>query len=58
MGDPDEHAVNLFRLQLRSRGAAENTVSNRLRAIKAFARWMAQRGWTERNVLDDLHVPQ
>jgi site-specific recombinase XerD len=58
VGDLDEHAVNLFRLQLRSRGAAENTVSNRLRAIKAFARWMAQRGWTGRNVLDDLHVPQ
>jgi integrase len=58
VGDLDEHAVNLFRVHLRERGAAENTVSNRLRAIKAFARWMAQRGWTDRNALEDLRVPQ
>jgi site-specific recombinase XerC len=44
VGAFDEHAVNLFRLELRHRGLADNTISNRLRAIKAFARWMAERG--------------
>ncbi|MGH2368718.1 MAG: phage integrase SAM-like domain-containing protein [Chloroflexota bacterium] len=57
-GQFDEHAVNMFRVHLRERRVAENTVSNRLRAIKAFVRWMAERGWTEGNVLKDLQVPQ
>jgi site-specific recombinase XerD len=58
IGDFDEHSVNLFRLELRKRGLTGNTISNRLRAIKAFARWMAERGWTDGNVLEHLHVPQ
>jgi site-specific recombinase XerD len=58
IGDFDEHVVNLFRLELRRRGLAENTISNRLRAIKAFARWLSERGWTDGNVLQHLHVPQ
>lgn len=58
VGELDEHAVNLFRVQLRERGVTENTLANRLRAVKAFARWMAVRGWTEGNVLSDLRVPQ
>ena len=58
VGQFDEHAVNLFRVHLRERGVADNTLSNRLRAIKAFARWMGTRGWTEGNVLADLRVPQ
>jgi site-specific recombinase XerD len=58
VGDFDEQSVNLFRLELRRRGLAENTISNRLRAIKAFARWMSERGWTDSNVLQHLHVPQ
>lgn len=58
VGQFDEHAVNLFRVHLRERGAAENTVANRLRAIKAFARWMGQKGWTDGNVLADLRAPQ
>ena len=37
---------------------SENAISNRLRAVKAFARWMAERGWTEGNVLQRLRVPQ
>ncbi len=58
VGDFTEHNVNLFRLHLRQRGASANTIANRLQAIKAFARWMAKRGWTERNALEDLHAPQ
>jgi site-specific recombinase XerD len=58
IGDFTEHAVNLFRIHLRERGASGNTVSNRLRAIKAFARWMAERGWSDENVLRGLRVPQ
>ncbi len=58
VGQFDEHAVNLFRIELRDRGVSENTLSNRLRAVKAFARWMGVRGWTEGNVLADLRVPQ
>jgi site-specific recombinase XerD len=58
VGHFDEHAVNLFRIHLRERGVSENTVSNRLRAIKAFARWMADRGWTQGNVLAGLRAPQ
>ena len=38
-----EQAVHLFRLHLREKGVSENTVSNRLRAIKAFARWLAEK---------------
>ncbi len=58
VGQFDEHAVNLFRVHLRQKGLSENTLANRLRAIKAFARWMGQRGWTEGNVLADLRAPQ
>lgn len=58
VGDFDEHAVNLFHLALRRKGLAENTISNRLRAIKAFARWMAERGRTDGNVLQHLRAPQ
>ncbi len=58
LGDFSEHNVNLFRVYLRQRGASANTIANRLRAIKAFARWMVQRGWTERNVLEHLNAPQ
>ncbi len=58
VGQFDEHAVNLFRRHLRERGVSDNTLSNRLRAIKAFARWLGQRGWTQGNVLADLKVPQ
>jgi hypothetical protein len=31
VGQLTEHAVNLFRVQVRENGAAENTISNRLR---------------------------
>lgn len=58
VGDFSEHAVNRFRLQLRANGASDNTIANRLRAIKAFARWMGARGWTDGNVLADLRAPQ
>ena len=43
---------------MRHRGLSENTISNRLRAIKAFSRWMSERGWTDGNALEHLHVPQ
>jgi site-specific recombinase XerD len=58
IGQFSEHAVNLFRAHLRQRGVSENTISNRLRAIKAFGRWMGDKGWTDGNVLRDLKVPQ
>ncbi|MBI2888068.1 MAG: tyrosine-type recombinase/integrase [Chloroflexi bacterium] len=58
VGDLNEHNVNLFRLHLREKGLSENTVSNRLRALKAFSRWMGKRGWTDGNALEDLRVPQ
>ena len=58
LADFSEHAVNRFRVQLKTNGAAENTVANRLRAIKACARWMGSRGWTDGNVLADLKAPQ
>lgn len=54
----NEHNVNLFRVHLRGRGVKDNTISNRLRSIKAFARWMGQVGWTQDNRLACLHVPQ
>jgi site-specific recombinase XerD len=54
----DEHAVNLFRVHLRDRGCSDNTIANRLRAVKAFARWMGQKGWTDGNVLAGLKAPQ
>jgi site-specific recombinase XerC len=38
------HTVNLFRTHLRQSGMAENTVINRLRAIRAFSRWLGERG--------------
>ncbi len=47
VGDFSEHAVNRFRSQLRANGASDNTVANRLRAIKVFARWMGVKGWTD-----------
>lgn len=58
VGDFEENVVNRFRLELRKRGLAENTISNRLRAIKAFSRWMYQRGWTSSHALEFMHVPQ
>ncbi|GEM_PF-3549568 len=58
VADFNEHTVNLFQVHLRNKGSAENTISNRLRAIKVFARWMAKRRWTEVNVLEDLRAPQ
>jgi site-specific recombinase XerD len=58
VGDFSEHAVNLFRAHLRQRGVSENTISNRLRAIKACARLMGEKGWTDGHVLSGLHVPQ
>ncbi|MFN8531950.1 MAG: site-specific integrase [Dehalococcoidia bacterium] len=57
-GHFDEHSVNLFRVHLRQKGATENTVSAKLRAIKAFGRWMGQKGWTDGNALADLKAPQ
>ena len=58
VGDLTEQNVNLFWVHLRSRGVTENTISNRLRSIKAFARWMAQTGWTQENRLEGMRVPQ
>lgn len=48
VGDFTEQTVHLFRVHLRGRGVSENTVSNRLRSIRAFSRWMADTGWTRR----------
>ena len=56
--DFNEHSVNLFRVHMRERELKENTISNRLRAIRAFAGWMGERGWTDGNVLQGLKVPQ
>src|SRR5581483_1503155 len=56
--DFTEHNVNLFRVHLRKRELSENTIANRLRSVKAFARWMGQAGWTEGNRLEGLRVPQ
>lgn len=73
VGDLNEHNVNAFRVYLRSatcllcgegvqhdrkRGVSENTVSNRLRAIRAFGNWMTEKGWTPENPLEGLQVPQ
>ena len=58
VGDFTEQNVNLFRVHLRSRKLSENTIANRLRSIKAFARWMTKAGWTEGNRLADMRVPQ
>ena len=43
VGQFDEHAVNLFRVHLRSKALSDNTISNRLRAIRALGRWMASK---------------
>jgi len=56
--DFNEDSVNAFRVHLRERGCKENTVSNRLRALRAFARWMKGKGWVEDYPLGDLRVPQ
>ena len=58
VGQFSEHAVNLFRMHLRERGASPNTISNRLRAVKAFGRWMGQKGWTDGDILEDLRALQ
>ncbi len=57
IGQFNEHAVNLFRSERRERNASENTISNRLRAIRAFGRWMAQKGWTADDPLTGLRIP-
>lgn len=43
LGQFGEHAVNLFRVHLRGKGLAENTVANRLRAIRP-----SHGGWPRR----------
>ncbi|MFN8531952.1 MAG: tyrosine-type recombinase/integrase [Dehalococcoidia bacterium] len=58
VGDFSEMTVNLWRKELRRRGVSDNTIAGRLRALKAFSRWMATKGWTPTHVLADLKAPQ
>lgn len=58
VGDLTVGTANRFRVHLRQRRLSENTISNRMRAVRAFARWMHESGWTERNQLEGLKVPQ
>jgi site-specific recombinase XerD len=58
VGDFTLHAVNRFRTHLKQRALAENTIINRLRAIRTFGKWMADRGWTDGDVLAGLKIPQ
>lgn len=58
VGDFNESTVNLFRVQLRQRGNKDNTISNRLRSLRAFANWMVETGWVKDYPLGSLRVPQ
>ncbi|MEK7281232.1 MAG: tyrosine-type recombinase/integrase [Chloroflexota bacterium] len=58
VGDLNETTVNQFRVHLRLKGLAENTISNRLRAIRAFAYWLREKGWTQEYVLTGVKIPQ
>ena len=54
----NERAVNLFRTHLRKRGVTDNTVSNRMRALRAFGRWLHRSGWVEHDPLENVKIPQ
>ncbi len=58
IGDFNENTVNLFRMHLRKKGLSENTMSNRLRSLRAFANWMVKAGWVEVYPLGEIHIPQ
>lgn len=60
----DEMTVRQFILHLQNRPglkgpvASTYTVANRVRALKAFFAWMAKRGYTAEDILEDVKVPK
>ena len=58
VGDVTSQAGHQFILHLREQGNQENTINNRVRALKVFTRWMAQRGWTGEDRFADVKPPQ
>lgn len=58
-----ENEVREFIIYLRERRVngkppSAHTISNRVRALRAFFSWLAQKGYTEGNVLADLRPPR
>jgi site-specific recombinase XerD len=43
---------------LKAEGLSQNTISDYFKALKAFTRWMARRGWTERDRFEDVRRRQ
>lgn len=57
-GDFTVATINDFRASLKKRRLSDNTVSNRLRAVRAFGKWMVEEGWISPNQIKGLKVPQ
>ena len=57
VGDLTELAGHRYREHLRELGLAQNTIATYFKCLKAFTRWMAKKGWTERDRFADVKQP-
>lgn len=63
IGAIDEHLIRRFILYIQAKPgikglASSHTVSNRVRALKAFFAWVGRKGYTDGDVLKDLRPPR
>jgi site-specific recombinase XerD len=57
VGDVNEGAGFRYLGHLRQQGLSENSVATYVKCLKAFTRWMAKKGWTERDRFADVKQP-
>jgi len=53
-----EFIVYLRERRVNGKAPSTHTISNRVRALRAFYSWLAQKGYTETNLLADLRPPR
>jgi integrase/recombinase XerD len=57
VGEVSEASGHRFLAHLRSEGLSDNTIATYFKWLKAFTRWMAKKGWTERDRFEDVKQP-
>ena len=58
VGDLDESAGHRYLSYLKEQSLSENSIATAFRCLKAFTRWLAKKGWTERDRFEDVKRPQ
>lgn len=57
VGEVNEAAGFRYLGYLKQEGLSENSVATYIKCLKSFTRWMAKKGWTERDRFADVKQP-